>query len=183
MHSIKSNYQKSSFLYGRLLDLSSESYLQEYNTITDIGDVDIITAHFRNLKLLEQLGKKIIYVSFKKSHFEIIKERLERKVNNKNISKDTYEILKGADWPSWEEYKNGEQVDELNSNFVGISKFQDLEDWYYIMPTETDNLFEIKFDDILTGNIPIKDLSKYLGVEYFDIEKIEYIIKNYIKAQ
>jgi hypothetical protein len=56
VHSLNSKI--SSYLSGRLLDNSIDSFIQEYNVINGMGEVDLALGHFRNLSLLQQQGKK-----------------------------------------------------------------------------------------------------------------------------
>ena len=132
------------------LDLTPHSYQQEYNLIQAVpAHPGIILGHLRNLKLLQELGKKVIFISFLEQHKIEIKRRLHRKKSNKSINKITYKVIAGVDWPSWEEYVNGAAVEELDPNGVGITGKNDLDDWYYIMPVNTKNMFEIKMSEKL----------------------------------
>jgi hypothetical protein len=167
------------------LDLTPYSYQQEYNLIQAVPAYpSIILGHLRNLKLLQELGKKVIFISFLEQHKIEIKRRLHRKISNKSINKIRYEILAGADWPSWEEYVNGAAVEELDPNGLGITGKNDLDDWYYIMPVNTKNMFEIKFEDIVsTGYGFVDGLAHFLNVTEFDKPKIYAIIDEYRSNQ
>lgn len=186
MHSFRSNYQKSNFLSGRSLDLSDRSFQQESDAINTMGNVDIVLGHFRNLKLLEEKNKKIIYITFKNDQLDTIEKRRLKKRSwtaGTKRTKKLYDAIAGADWPTWEEYINGAIVKELETDQQDINGIKDLYEWYYIMPADTKNLFEIKFEDIVSGNIPINELANFLGVAEFDKDYIEFIINDYKNKQ
>jgi hypothetical protein len=167
------------------LDLTPCSYQQEYNLIQALpAHPSIILGHLRNLKLLQELGKKVIFISFLDHDKIEIKRRLHRKKSNKSINKITYEILAGVDWPSWEEYVNGATVNELDTNSVGLTGKNELDAWYYIMPNDTKNMFEIKFEDIvLSGYGFVDGLAHFLNVTEFNKSKIYAIIDEYRSNQ
>ena len=150
---------------------------------------DIITAIISNTFYdwkqynLTLIDEALIQYRLRQHNIEI-KRRLHRKISNKSINKIRYEILAGADWPSWEEYVNGAAVEELDPNGLGITGKNDLDDWYYIMPVNTKNMFEIKFEDIVsTGYGFVDGLAHFLNVTEFDKPKIYAIIDEYRSNQ
>ena len=178
VHSLNSKI--SSYLSGRLLDNSIDSFIQEYHVINGMGEVDLALGHFRNLSLLQQQGKKVIYIEFQSHHKEEIYRRLHKKVNNqKMLTKETYDMLAGADWPTWQEYQNGAEVSELDPSGVGLKQNDDLGDWYFILPAIQANICKISFDEILFGYTLVNKLSDFLNITNVDLEQIYTIINEY----
>jgi hypothetical protein len=178
VHSLNSKI--SSYLSGRLLDNSIDSLIQEYNVINSMGEVDLALGHFRNLSLLQQQGKKVIYIEFQSYHKEEIYRRLHKKVSNKEVlTKETYDMLAGADWPSWEEYQTGAEVSELDPLGVGLKQKDDLGEWYFILPVNQTNICKITFDEILRGYELVDKLADFLKITDVDKDKIRAIINEY----
>jgi hypothetical protein len=176
-HSAQSPTQSPLYLEGRLLDLSVNSYQQELELIDALGDVDIITTHFRNLLALVKQNKKVIYITVSDEDRHILYKRIKIKVPV-TVSELHYNAIAGSEWPSYAEYINGNIVDELKPDY----QYDWMKDWYYIMPQTTyDNLYEIKFSDILNGTLNIDKLSEFLNVTNFDKEYLDAIIKEYIE--
>ena len=175
--------QKSSYLLGWPVDLSSDSFMYEYNTINNLPNLDIICSHFRNLALLQKNNKRIIYIDFQSHHVTELKSRLHRKLANVPLIETQYNVLAGVDWPTWKEYLNGAKVDELDS----VGKLKDshpLDDWYYILPTNQDNICKIDFEDILSNDYTFVDkLADFLNVTAFDKNKIYAIVDEYRNNQ
>lgn len=181
VHSLNSNI--SSYLSGRLLDNSINSFIQEYNVINTMGDVNLALGHFRNLNLLQQQGKKVIYIEFQSHHKEEIYRRLHKKVSNQELTKETYDMLAGADWPTWQEYQNGAEVTELDPLGVGIRGHDDLDDWYFILPVDQTNLCKITFDEILQGHEIVDKLVDFLNITNVNTEQIYTMIDEYQRKQ
>ena len=168
---------------ARPLDTSLDSLIQEYQYLNNLTDFEIMIGHFRNLVLLQQLGKKIIYIEFNAHNKEEINRRKNRKVSNRKINKEVYNMLSGDSWPTWEDYRSGVIVPELDSNIAGINGNNDLDDWYYIIPSNCDNLCKISFDEILDGYEFVNKLVNFLNVSQFDEQKIYNMIDIYRNNQ
>lgn len=182
MHSLMRKFG-STYLSGKLLDTTLASYIQELHAIDNMPEFDIITGHFRNLVALQKQNKRIIYIEFTADDRQEIKRRLHKKTSNVNIDKITYEILAGESWPSWDEYKSGAIVSELDPKICGIRGNDDLIDWYFVTPVNQHNLCKISFSEIVSGYELVDKLATFLNVSEFDRPQIYDMIDSYRSSQ
>jgi len=161
------------YLDHTLLDLSPDSYIQEYNIITKLPKFDLALAHFRNLSLLAQHVTQIIYITFDPDDIPEILRRLTAKIGDK-LNKQKYNILAGPGWPSYRDYVKGAvipEMEELRMRFI--------HDWYYILPLDRTNLCEISFKEINSGYVLVDKLAKFLNVKEYNQQEIYAILDTY----
>lgn len=179
VHSLKLPCQRKKFLNERILDLSPESYKQEYEVIQQFENFDIVLGHFRNLLAISQIGKKIIYITFEQDSKQIITNNLNRKTKNLfPMSEKNYKILAGSSWPSYVEYLKGAKIKELNTPNEDSKKY--LDEWYYILPYNKSNLLEIKFENLYNS---VDNIANFLNVSSYDQQYIEEKINEYKNKQ
>jgi len=163
-----------------------ESFAAEYEEIKKLPDYPIIIGHYRNLALLQSLGKKVIYITFGDHHRKEIRRRVRQKVNLpkiKDITQEQYNMLKGSSWPSFDEFKSGAKVEELDEEFVLLKNKDECLDWIFVVPPIDPNICRIDFDEILSGYSFIDRLAKFLDVREFDKTELIALIDNYRKKQ
>ena len=161
------------YLDHTLLDLSPESYVQEYNLITKLPKFELALAHFRNLSVLAQQVSQIIYITFDLDDIPEILRRLTSKIEDK-LNEQKYNILAGPNWPSYRDYVKGASIPELEE-----LRMRFIYDWYYILPLDHSNLCEISFKEINSGYALVDKLAKFLNVKEYDQQEIYAILDTY----
>jgi hypothetical protein len=163
-----------------------ESFTAEYEEIQNLPDYPIILGHFRNLALLQSQGKKVIYITYSDHHRKEINRRVRKKVNLtriQDITQEQYNILKGSSWPSFDEFKDGAPVDELDDEFVMLKDKDPCLDWMFMIPAIGPNICCIDFEEILTGYSLVERLTEFLDVKEFNKTELIALIDNYRKKQ
>ena len=169
------DFQCVRYLDGVTLDYTAESVVQEYADISRLPDFDIALAHFRNLAQLQSLGKKIVYIDFNEDDAEIISSRLVVKMSTL-LNQKTYDLLKGTDWPEYNELSDGtlDDLKELRTDFI--------KNWFYSIPVRKNNIFKISFSELESGTW-VNELSKFLGVVDYDERFVSEILDEYRRKQ
>ena len=117
---------------------------QEKVYLQSLSHYDFILGHMRDLNTLSKLCNRVIYIDFNKADIYKFTKNLYNKTNTIDITEQTYNILKGTDWP---EYGHPlpqyiiEEIKELN--------IKHYKDWLWLMPEKPKNLFKIDFSNLL----------------------------------
>ena len=166
-------------LDGRILDRSEISRVQELNVIQSMHDFDISLGHFRYLDLLTEHHKKCIYITFSENDKELIYKKLHDKTNPMSISKKHYETIMGVDWPSYDEFLQG----NIHKEFLHDRYKKDwLADWFYVLPKDLRNVCEITFKEIYYGENLISKLCAFLSCNNH-LDTTTKLIKEYRSKQ
>lgn len=162
------------------LDSSVESFVGEILEIRKLKNQNwLYTGHIRNVNEVVKNNHKAVYISFDKQDIPVLSSRLKRKHHPKLGREDYYRIA-GPDWPSWEDYhtNKAEVIDELDHL---VYDFYD--EWYWVLPSTSDQVFELKFNDFVNNYNWIIPLAKFIGVEDFDYYKAVKAVDQYRQAQ
>lgn len=176
MHDRAMLYLPKFSLDGRILDKSQESYQQELEVINAMPEFEISIGHYRYVKDLVRVGKKVIYITFDQDDKQTIYSRLDKKASISDITEYHYNTLKGVDWPSYNEFKNGNIPLEM------IHGKDWLSDWFYVLPESKSNICEIQFKEIMTGDTLFSKLSNFLNFTEIN-HQVTDLINNYRKLQ
>jgi hypothetical protein len=166
--------------------LTAESIARESQFIENLSDYPLNVSILRNVALLELLGWKVIYITYRVDQVPEIRYRHDKKrppMRIEDITEEVYNMLKGNDWPTWEQYKNGATVDELHPVYARLVNKEELLDWFYILPPESNNICEIKFDEILRGYTLIDKLISFLNINDVNKNELKEFVDNYRSKQ
>lgn len=147
-------------------ELDKHSYKQEQEYLESIGEgYKTILGHIRNLKILSLICDKVIYIDFDKNDIEELHNNIMKKTV---LDRDTYEMLRGKDWPEYSDKLPSNILDEIYE--LNAKHFKE---WKYILPDDKSNIFKIEYKDILKGNW-LSNLFTFLEVKETN-SKIEYL--------
>lgn len=164
------------YLDGYLLDDSMESIVQELVDIGRLPNFDLAVSHFRNIPALLKQNKKVVYIDIDANDIPEVARRLRMKMSQL-INVDTYNILKGTEWPDYESYTHDTVPEDVN-NF----RIQFLKNWFYVVPVNKDNVFKINFNEMCSEKWVI-ELAKFLDIHTYNTEFIKTILKAYQEKQ
>jgi ribose 5-phosphate isomerase RpiB len=170
------SFRCSKYLDNIKLDCSTESFLQELADIQRLPDFDLAIAHYRNIMSLREKNKKIIYISIDESDIGNISNRLQLKMSDL-INQETYNTLKGSDWPEYGSKVDSNVPDDLNELRLRFFK-----NWYYIVPVNKTNILEIPFKN-LTHQHTIDSIAKFLNISTFNKQYITDKLHEYQESQ
>ena len=127
-----------------------------------IENLDISLIHVQDLKTLEVLKGKTIYITLDSlEDIDECNKRLDRKVKKTKdyFSQSGYDLVRGIDWPSFEDVTDR----DLNRLTKELSQMNlsHLNSWKYKQPTKTDKFLRIRFSE-LTNPKQIDRLSAFL---------------------
>lgn len=176
MHNKTMLYLPKFSLDGRILDKSKESYQQELKVINAMPEFEISIGHYRYVKDLVSIGKKVIYITFDQNDKQTIYSRLDKKVSILNVTEYHYNTIRGVDWPSYDEFKNGNIPPEM------LDAKDWLSDWFYALPETKSNICEIKFKEIISGDALYSKLSNFLNCSGSQ-QQVNDLINEYRKSQ
>jgi len=163
------------FLEGKLLDNSLESFVQEYVDIQRLPAVGLCIGHFRNISSLVHYGKTVIYLDIDQEDIGEIAKRLSVKMSTM-INRNTYDTLKGQDWPAYDQLSNRELTDLAQLRLDFIKK------WYYTIPVDKSQVFAVKFKG-LVEIAWVDKLSQFLSVQQYDKSYVESMLNKYKAMQ
>jgi hypothetical protein len=148
-------------------------------------DCNITIGHFTNVKLLKEVGKKVIYITFVPEDIDEIARRANKKTSVNLKDEKTYKILAGNGWPSYEEYCAGAPIStgELNHEGKWEVKKIHYSHCVYNLPEDKSNTLEIKFDEINNSNCLVDKLANFMCVEQYDKNKVMNTLHTYRSCQ
>lgn len=155
--------------------MSQDKIIQE-----KLPDSDIIVGHFTNVKLLTKINKKVIYITFTPDDLNEIVYRANKKAKNDFKDKNTYTLLAGTEWPTYEEFHSGIPI--LNEEENWSVNSQQYSYFVYNLPEHKNNTLEIKFSDINDSSTLIDDIANFMSVKTYDKNKLINILNLYRQA-
>jgi len=164
---------KDTLFVANKYELDDNSYEQEqeyleYFVEPLIGEgYKTILGHIRNLKTLSLICDKVIYIDFDKNDIEELHNNIIKKTV---LDRDTYEMLRGADWPEYSDQLPSSILDEIYE----LNK-KHFKEWKYILPDDKSNILKIEYKDILKGKW-LSNLFTFLEVKETK-SKMEYLHK------
>jgi hypothetical protein len=138
---------------------------------------DIIIGHFTNVKLLSQIGKKVIYITFTTDDLDEIIYRANKKTKIDLKDKNTYTLLAGTSWPSYEEFCAGADIPMEEKNWSVNKKHYSY--WKYNLPNDKNNTLEIKFHDINHSELLLDEIANFMNIKMYDKNKLLSILNAY----
>ena len=142
---------------------------------------DIIIGHFTNVKLLTEIGKKVIYITFTTDNLDEIIYRANKKTTVDLKDKNTYTLLAGVSWPSYEEFCVGVNIPNEVKNEIenwSVNKKHYLY-WKYNLPDDKNNTLEIKFNDINHSELLLDEIANFMNIETYNKNKLLDILNAY----
>jgi hypothetical protein len=155
----------SNLLNARGFSADLENFCFELFEIQQMGDHQIALCHFRNINKCMQHAEKVIYIDFDFASIDIIQKKAEFKNQIEILPEQDYDRIKGENWPSYEQFVQGQVVPELWQHVRSP-----LYDWYWVLPKNTNNnLHRVCFENIF-GIDPnwIHELGKFLQTPVTD---------------
>ena len=166
--------------------LHVESELPQDEVIQNkMPDCNITIGHFTNVKLLKEVGKKVIYITFVPEDIDEIARRANKKTSVDLKDKATYTLLAGKDWPSYSEFCAGKSIltgEVTNDGQWKVGKIHYL-DWGYTVPEDKSNTLEIAFDEINNSDCLVDKIANFMCVEQYDKNKIMNTLQTYRSCQ
>lgn len=141
------------------IDKSENSFLQEQQYLQTITQNRVL-GHIRQLNYLPH---KCIYIDFTKDDVEKIIKKLKNKTTKATLSKHTYDLIKGEDWPEYGQ----ELPDWVTQDIVDLT-YNCINDWTWNLSADC---FKIDFEKI-TDPCWLDDVAEWLQMSY----NKEYVI-------
>jgi hypothetical protein len=138
---------------------------------------DIIIGHFTNIDLLVEVGKKVIYITFAPDDVDEIVYRANKKTKVNLNDKNTYTLLAGVSWPTYEEFRAGAMLPINEQEWSVVAR--QYEYWKYTLPKNKENTLEITFDSINNSNTLVEQLASFLCIEIYNKDILTYMLNTY----
>ena len=153
-----------------LLNKTLESYLAERETLLNYPEHQLIKAHTRNIPLCLDVTDKVVYINFQATDIPQITLNYFRKNDIATLSESDYNNMQGRDWPTYQQYLNGDVISELHYHHLGPAI-----DWYWILPIDQQLVHKIEFIDLYKDSKQwIYDLANFLQVD-LDQKQQQYL--------
>lgn len=166
---------KNNFKVSHIISKNERKWL--LSILPELDNLSLIKTRLIDQLVIE--NRKVLYITYDMDDIDLLKKKrkivqpFEVKKFLSQLTEESYNFIKGADYPDWSEFCAGNVHPELVVEPDDVEWERDpLNQWKYNIPDfGSDCLLKITFKQVLNGYDLIEDIAKFLEVNIIHDQK------------